>query len=279
MDSLKGKKILIGKEPGNGRLMIAVEGCGNTATIGQPGCVPNCVTRCRQAEGVAHALLAVDISGNLTLTNMKDKNVTFVNGSEIASKRVIPSNSVELGRERYPVSLNVIMSTAEKIVLAASRVHHNQAAYQQHSVSPQQHVTPQQQAKPTPPKRYNISHLSDVWDALQDGKKQIQNRHNTINLVRSVCAIFTGCAMPCIFFFGPVGYVLTGVGILGNIYSFFGMRKGNSADTMEQLTEDFQDRYICPNRECGKFLGNLSYRLLKRQYSMHCPYCKCEYYE
>ena len=87
------------------------------------------------------------------------------------------------------------------------------------------------------------------------------------------------CAMPCIFLFGPIGYVLTGIGIIGNIYSFVGLKNDDASDVLERLNEDFQDRYVCPNPDCNKFLGNLSYRLLKRQYSMHCPYCKCEYVE
>lgn len=85
--------------------------------------------------------------------------------------------------------------------------------------------------------------------------------------------------MPCIFMFGPVGYALTGIGIIGNLYSFIGLKNDNTAEVLEQIGETFQDEYVCPNPDCNKFLGNISYRLLKKQYSMHCPYCKSEYIE
>ena len=95
MDRLKGKTILIGKEPGQGRLLVSVS--GKTA-VGASNSVPNSVSRCKVAEGVAHAKITVDQSGNMVLTNMKTENVTYVNGSEIASKRILPSNTVELGK-------------------------------------------------------------------------------------------------------------------------------------------------------------------------------------
>ena len=85
--------------------------------------------------------------------------------------------------------------------------------------------------------------------------------------------------MPCIFFLGPAGYVLTAIGIVGTVYSFVAMKNDNTSEQQEQLLEQFQDNYACPNPNCNKFLGNISYKLLKKQYGMHCPYCKSEYVE
>lgn len=254
MDKLKGKTILIGKEPGQGRLLIAIQENGKNAAIGAPGSVPSCVSRCKLAEGVAHAKITVDQSGNMILTNMKSQNLTFVNGSEIASKRVSLTNLVELGKDRFGISLPVVIETAKKLV----------------------DIVP---PPSTPANKFNISHLEHVWTNLQTKRKEIQAKQKRINLVRSGCGIFTMCAMPCIFLFGPVGYALTGIGILGNIYSFVGLKNDETSDVIEQLNEEFQDRYVCPNPECNKFLGNISYKLLKKQYSMHCPYCKSEFVE
>lgn len=276
MDKLKGKNILIGKEPVNGRLMIAVEGCAKTATIGQYGAVPNCVSRCRPEQGVAHASLSVDNQGNMILRNMKPKNITFVNGSEIASKRVVFSNKIELGKDRYPVVLNLVIDMAKKIVMANNPYFHQQPS----NNNPQQIKQPQ-----TPPKRYNISHLYSIWQSLQDNKKQIQKKRDNINLIRSGCGIFTMCAMPCIYFFGPIGYALTGIGILGNIYSFIGVKGSNYYEVMEEINDDFQNQYVCPNPECKKFFGFINYNLLKNQLrnhkdqKMYCPRCGCELYE
>lgn len=255
MDELKGKTILIGKEPGQGRLLVAVSDCGKTAAIGVAGSVPNSVSRCRPKEGVAHAKISIDGNGNMTVTNMKSQNVTYVNGSEIASKHISISGSLELGKDRYAVNLPKVIEAAKKLVTAGG---------------PQKEV---------PAQRFNISYLEDVWNDVLAKRKAIQAKQKKINLIRSGCGIFTMCAMPCILFFGPIGYVLTGVGIIGNVYSFVGLKNDDTTDVIEHLNDEFQEKYICPNPGCGKFLGSMSYKLLKRQYSMHCPYCKCEFIE
>ena len=258
MERLKGKTILIGKEPGIGRLLIAIQDNGKSTAIGSPGSVPACVSRCKPTEGVAHAKITVDQAGNMTLTNMKSQNVTFVNGSEIASKRVSATNSVELGKDRFSISLPVIIETAKEMASI--------------------HIVPPTPPEPKP-QQFNISHLERVWNDLQEKRKSIQAKQKRINLVRSGCGLFTLCAMPCIFMFGPIGYILTGIGIVGNLYSFIGLKNDNTTDAIEQMNEEFQDRYVCPNPDCNKFFGNISYKLLKKQYSMHCPYCKSEFVE
>lgn len=92
MERLKGKTILVGKEPGQGRLLVAVLETGKAAAIGSPGCVPNSVSRCKPADGVAHVKITIDQSENMVLTNMKPQNVTFINGTEIVSKHVTATN-------------------------------------------------------------------------------------------------------------------------------------------------------------------------------------------
>lgn len=254
MDRLKGKTILIGKEPGQGRLLVAIAG-GKAAII--PAAVPGSVSRCKVAEGVAHAKITIDQNGNMVLTNMKSQNVTYVNGSEIASKRVLPSNTVELGKDHFNISLPVIIETAKKL------------------------------AGPLPPPPtpvYDIKHLEKVWLNYHESLKQLREKQKRVNLIRSGCGIFTMCAMPCIFFLGPIGYALTGVGVLGNIYSFVGLKNDNTTDEQERLAEEFQDSYVCPH--CKKFLGNISYKMLKKQIvspkdqKMYCPLgCGAEFIE
>lgn len=257
MENLKGKTILVGKEPGQGRLLVAISGTGRTAAVGAPGCVPNCVSRCRPTENIAHAKIVIDRDGNMVLSNIKSQNVTFVNGSEIESKRITQTNTVELGKDRFSVSVPVILETAKKIAAASD---------------------PAPQPRPGV-RKFNISHLEHVWNDLQAKRKEIQAKQKKVNLIRQGCGVFTSGAMLCIYFFGPVGYVLTVIGLLGNAYSFIGLKNDNTTDMIESLNEDFQDRYVCPNPDCNKFLGNISYKLLKKQYSMQCPYCKSEFVE
>lgn len=273
MDRLKGKTILIGKEPGQGRLLVSV--MGKTAAIGSPNSVPGSVSRCKVTEGVAHAKIDIDQSGNMVLTNMKSQNVTYVNGSEIASKRIMPSNTVELGKDRFNINLPVVIETAMKIVTVTGGTGGNggQGGKVGNGGQP---ISPVQ--------KYNIKHLERVWIHYHDSLKHLREKQKKVNLIRSGCGIFTMCAMPCIFFLGPIGYALTGVGVLGNIYSFVGLKNDNTSDEQERLAEEFQDSYVCPN--CGKFLGNISYKMLKKQIvspkdqKMHCPQgCGAEFIE
>ncbi|MBR6589751.1 MAG: FHA domain-containing protein [Bacteroidaceae bacterium] len=259
MEKLKGKTILIGKEPGQGRLMVAVSGTGKSASLGAVGSVPGCVSRCKPAEGVGHAAVVIDASGNMILKNVKSQNITYVNGQEIVSKRISVSDSIELGKDRFGINLSTVLETAKKLVVSVS--------------------VPSGGGGGSVTKTFNIAHLEVVWTDYHNGLRSLRENQKRVNLIRSGCGIFTMCAMPCIFFFGPVGYVLTAIGVIGNIYSFIGLKNDNTGDEQERLTEKFQERYVCPNPDCNKFLGNQSYKLLKRQYSMHCPYCKCEFVE
>lgn len=270
MELLSGKIILVGKEPSEGRLQIAIVGSGRAAVIGQPGSVPGSVSRCKIAEGVAHLKIEIDEVGHLTLTNMKPQNVTYVNGSEIVSKHLSTTDAViELGKDHFPIDLSLVLNTAEKLVDGTPSSSKKPSRPEAFSTERQGNQTPV----------YNISHLELVWNSLQDKRHEIQAKQRRTNMVRTACGIFTSSAILCCFLFGPVGYVLTAIGVLGNIYSFWGMKNDHSSETLEKLTETFQDDYICPNPDCKKFLGHISYRLLKRQYNMHCPYCKCEYVE
>ncbi len=251
MESLKGKTILIGREPEQGRFLVALDR-GKSTVLGNAGCVPSSVSRCKPAEGMGHSKIDVDNDGNMVITNLKSGNVTYVNGIEVASKRIDLSSKVELGKDKYLINLPAVLDSAKKLVSI--------------DVSEKS-------------KQFNIRHLEAVWTGHHEALKMLREKQKKINLIRSGCGIFTMCAMPCIFFLGPVGYALTGIGIAGNIYTFVGLKNDNTTEEQERLAEDFQDNYVCPNPDCNKFLGNLSYRLLKRQYSMHCPYCKCEYTE
>ena len=268
MERLKGKTILIGKEPGQGRLLVAIQGNGKSAAIGTPGSVPACVSRCKPAEGVAHAKITVDQNGNIVLTNMKSQNVTYVNGSEIASKRVSSSNSIELGKDRFSINLPVVIETAKKIVS----------------------VAPPQPPAPTT-KKFNISHLERVWNDFHDRGLEIKKKQKQQGIYASLPMFFTmgGGAITFVlsFILGEqykseiqiLSGILMVIGLIMLIFSFMSKKNDTSLEDLEKISEDFQDRYVCPNPDCNKFLGNISYKLLKKQYSMHCPYCKSEFVE
>lgn len=258
MEKLKGKTILIGKEPGQGRLLVAISGSGKSAAIGTAGCVPSSVSRCKPAEGVAHAGVVIDANGQMVVKNLKPMNITYVNGRETASKRVESSDTIELGKDRFRVNLSLVLETAKKLA-GGDNTGGGGTAGSKGS--------------------FNIAHLEVVWNDYHDELRDLREKQKRVNLIRTGCGVFTSCAFICIAIFGKVGYILTGIGVIGNIYSFFGLKNDNTMDEQERITERFQERYVCPNPECNKFLGNISYKLMKKQYSMHCPYCKSEFVE
>lgn len=274
MERLFGKTILIGKEPGQGRLCISViaNGVPKTAALGMPGCVPSCVSRCIPAENVAHAQISVDAAGNMTLKNMKSLNVTYVNGKEIQSKRITADSSVELGKDRYRVSIPAIMAAAQKIA-AASAPQSAGAGVRAGVPAP-----PAQQQPATQGKEFNIRPLQYVWNDYHNRLLEMQKEQRRLNVIRGGLGIFTtGGILTCVFL-GPWGYILTGVGLIGTVYSFVKGKSDTSIEDRERITEEFQDRYVCPNPDCNKSLPAVSYRILRRNYPK-CPHCKCTFVE
>ena len=261
MDNLKGKTILIGKEPGQGRLLVAIQETGKCCAIGAPGSVPACVSRCKPAEGSAHAKIAVGYDGCLTLTNMKAQNVTFVNGSEIASKRISLSNSVELGKDHYSINVPAIIEAAKKIAALSE--------------------TPKPQPNPQP--SVDISHLRSVYenyetemDRIVLAQQELGKKRMLPIMVSSASGILSG--LGALISLSSLWVTLPVTGIVSLLY----FRNYNSKDTSyedrKNANSEFQHNYVCPS--CGHFFGSLGYDLLKNQLrnpkdqKMYCPKCK-----
>lgn len=280
MDRLKGKTILIGKEQGQGRMLISV--AGKTAAVGPTNCVPNSVSRCKVAEGIAHAKISVDQNGNMTLTNMKTQNVTYVNGSEIASKRITSSNTVELGKDRFNINLPVVIETAKKLAVVSGG---NGGQGGNGGNNGQGGNSGQGINGTVTKKKYNISHLKRVWDTYEkemDRIAQQQQETGKKKMLPIMVGSFSGVASPILATLVAVNTLCITVPVAAisfGLYFINYRKKDTSYEERKEASERFTDEYVCPNPDCNKFLGNLSYKLLKKQYSMHCPYCKCEYVE
>lgn len=250
---LENSTILIGKEPGRGRLLVAVTAGGNTrtTTVGEAGSVPGSVSRCLPAEGVAHCKITVGTDGAMVLANLKQRNVTYVNGTEIVSKRITPDCRVELGCDRYKVDL-------AGVIAAAGR----QTATSQNPAS---------QAE------YSIKGLKPVWEEYNNAIKQIRIRQKNVGLLSSVPMAFSmfggliAGVMPEIRGFA---LVFTGVALVIMIIGLYLRFTDKSIEQTEQLTERFQNRYVCPNPKCRHFMGNQPYNVLRQNTA--CPYCRCK---
>ena len=277
MDRLKGQTILIGKEPGQGRLLISVT--GKTAAIGSPNSVPNSVSRCKVAEGVAHAKITVDNNGNMILTNMKPQNVTYVNGSEIATKHISPSNSIELGIDRFSINLPLVIETAKKLGNITSNV--SGGTNGQNGFAGNNNSAP---AK----KKFNIKHLEVVYNDYHSKVLERQKNQKKLGILASCSMFFTigGGAVAAVANKLEMGetaqefmWILPVVGFVVFLISMYMRIKDTSIEDADATNLEYTKRFVCPNPDCGKFLGNMPYELMKTQYSMQCPYCKSEFVE
>ena len=246
-DVLEGKTILIGKEPGQGRLLIAVKGVPKVTTLGQAGSVPNSVSRCKPGEGIAHCQIEVDSTGGLKLTNLKAQNVTYVNDADIVWKQINQNtDSVALGKDKYVINIKEILDAARKLF----------------------------------GETFDISPLKDVWDDYSANLKKIKIRQKHIGLLSSIPIAFTMLGTIIIGVapeIRPFAIVFTGIALIVMLIGLYLRFTDKSIEETEKLNDKFQDRYVCPNPKCHQYLGNTPYKLLRQK--KNCPSCKCQWRE
>jgi len=259
---LKGKTIFIGKEPSNGRLCVSlsVNGQHKSAVIGEMHSVPNSVSRCKPGENAAHCKITVDNDGNMVVTNMKSQNVTYVNGTEIVSKKINSNSHIELGKDHYVINLSTVLRAASKIVGVTATT-----SRMLHSAVP---VTTGQE--------YSIRHLKRVWEEYNCNMKEIKIRQRNYGLLSSIPMAFSmlgGLIAGIAPDIRNFALVFTGIALFIMLIGFYKRFTDKSIDEAEELTEDFQRNYVCPNPKCHHFMGNQPYNILRQNKS--CPYCKC----
>ncbi len=257
-------EILIGKEPGKGRLMLSVKSNGNNriAYIGSENSVPNSVSRCRPADGVGHCLIAIDENGIIRITNLKPQNTTRVNDIEIESKTIEPSVKVTIGKDNYPLNIKAIIELSEKIDTQDQSV-----AQESESCS--------------------IKPLQEVWNTYYEKTYELQIRQRRQAKIRSLY-------MPLVLVSGAAGFGVKYLGLAPSIASvissilwclaalmlFYGTYLTFTDRTIEEkreLEEEFHKKYVCPNPQCNNFMGTKPYSDLRKQKA--CPYCKTKFTE
>lgn len=234
-------ELIFGRESGASRLHIVVN--GKDCFYGAAGSVPRSVSR-------QHCKLVIDDSGNYTIVNLKPENVTYVNGLPVASKRIRPDEDhVELGAEHYGLAVSAIMKA-----LFGSK---------------------------EPLKPYSIVPLEKVWNEYHDTKLEIQIKEKKTAAIRSVTGMFSMAAVACGFIPGiasltALRVLLYAVGLLLAVYFFVKLYRSSSEQPkfMDALDKKFRRNYVCPNPDCGQFMGYLPYEELKKKTT--CPYCKCK---
>lgn len=175
----------------------------------------------------------------MILTNIKPQNVTYVNGSEIASKRISINNTVELGKDRYRIGLPVVIDVAKKIA-----------------------ATPG-------PETYNISHLERIWNDYETEIDRIVKQQQDVakkRMLPIMVGSLSGVASPLLATLVAVNtlYITVPVAAISfGLYFINYHKKDTSYEDRKAATERLTERYVCPN--CHRFLGNISYKLLKNQ--------------
>lgn len=256
MDRLKNKTILIGKDPNQSRLLVSVKvnGQTKTAAIGDVGNVPNSVSRNQPTENIAHCALSVDNNGSLKIMNLKPQNVTFVNGSEIMSKKISSDAKVALGKDRYPLPVGIVVETAKRLV---------------------GNVPP----PPLPP--VQINHLEKIWDDYEKTNEniaiQIQERGRK-RMLPMVVGSASGLFAPLLasVFSTSTLYVTAPISIISFIIYFkIYNEKDTSINDKKTAQDKLIDNYICPNDKCRHFLGYQPYKIIRQ--NKKCPYCGCSW--
>lgn len=262
LESLKGKEIFVGRESGIDRLLVylSINGQIKAFQIGNSGSVPKSVSRAIPNQNKAHISIKIDDTGNIIVSNSKPENVTFVNGSQIVFKRISENDNVELGADHYLLPLQDLLDKSSQL------------------------TTSQLQNSTT----YNISHLEKIWNDYHEADLAIKDKQHKMGLQQRIPIFFTigaGALTSVAWSLGwgewirIVSICLTGIGLLLMIYFFIQSSKFNPVRELDKLRETFQRKYICPNPECKRFLGNYSYSMMKNQFKMECPFCHSRFKE
>lgn len=262
---LENSTILIGKDSATGRLLIStvIDGKRRSVVIGDAGSVPGSVSRCLPAEGVAHCKITVGADGVMVLTNLKSRNVTYVNDMEIVSKRITPDSHIALGCDRYALDLAGVIAAVSRLSASSPQAQASDAASRQQSKA-----------------EYSIKGLKPVWEEYHNELKQMRIRQKNIGLLSGVpmaFSMFGGLIAGVVPDIRIFALIFTGIALIIMIIGLYYRFTDKTIERTEQLTEHFQDTYVCPNPSCRHFMGNLPYNILRQ--NTGCPYCKCKFTE
>lgn len=250
MERLKEKTILIGRDPNTSKLLISmnVNGQIKNVTLGN-GVIPNSVSRCLPAQNSAHCKITVNQNGDMILTNLKEQNITKVNGSEILSKRITNTNNISLGKEDYSFSVDSVLEVAKKL-------------------APEPPVMPK-----------SIKHLEKVYEDYEktlDMIHQFQEKKGKMGRLPILVSSFGGVLSTALAILGIpklliVTVPITVLPLLLHVKNF--THKDTSYEDRKKAQDKLIDEYICPH--CQHYLGSQPYKVLKQ--NKKCPHCKGEW--
>lgn len=204
------------------------------ARIGQAGSVPQTVSR-------QHCSLTVDADGTMKLRNLKPENTTYVNGVAVEQKTIKPSDTVQLGPDRYQVDMKTLVALLDKLT----------------------------------PKTADIRPLKQLYSQYEHDVMQLEIAERKFNSLRGATGLITMAAILLSFTLGhgPVYMILYITAIL--VSAAFTVKAYRNSSNMpkrkKELQDRFKDKYRCPN--CGHHYS-MNYNELVMYDA--CPFCKAK---
>lgn len=247
-------EIIIGREQGARRLHCVAD--GREFNVGQAGTVPTSVSR-------QHCKIVINGS-SMSIENLKDQNITYVDGNQVFSKSITATSKVQLGNDKYLVPLQQVIQLATGTPSTPSSAPARAA----------QAAKPAQPAAPT----FSLRPLKSVWEEYDRRKLEIQNeaaKRANQQRVQGIISMF-GMALGLL----PIPMVFRAVCVIAALgLAIYFFMQGQSTDTVQQqlhdLDEEFAGKYKCPNPKCGKPFGNAPYRQI--EFNKQCFACGCKY--
>lgn len=227
-------EIIIGREEGARRLHCIAG--GREFNLGIAGSVPTSVSR-------KHCKLIIN-GDRLAIENLKDLNVTFVDGNQVFSKVITANSHIQLGNEKYNLPLKEIIGL----------------------------VAPKKTTKPSKPEKdapiFSLAPLEAVWNEYDSLKVELQQENeNRAKKQRKKMGIrMTLSGIPII---GPITNAIMGATMMSS------SNNESNAVLLRKLDEELDNTYKCPNPVYGRPFGPIPYRRLK--FTRKCPNCGCEY--
>ncbi|MCH5221146.1 MAG: FHA domain-containing protein [Muribaculaceae bacterium] len=202
-----------------------------------------------------HCKVTDNGDGTYTIENISSTGVTKVDGREIIKTKATLNSRIQLGP--------TFSATLVELIGAQSC-----------NDSPTPGSDPKHEVK-----TYSISGLKHMWEENDAIEKRLGKRNRELGIIRSSLGIFSLGGILSTRLIGDSGFILTGIGLAGTLYSLFMMKNIESSEDTRQRRMEYRRKWVCPNPECGKALNfSDDYYLLKSNYQS-CPYCKCKYVE
>jgi len=234
-------ELIVGREKETNNVLVTIDGKNYKWDVG--GSVPKTVSK-------QHCVLKTIDGINIQITNLKQQNVTWVNGMPVSSFSIQKGkDKVELGVERYVLDWSII----DKILSMAEK---------------------------NTPKEVDIMPLKKVWEDYQYSLGHMQKKQAFVNACRGGVSLFTigGVAagyvmkesmsevMPVLYVLAVFATVLfVGMGV----YDALKMPKRK-----EQITRNFTKKYCCPH--CHYFFGFQSFDIFSNNMDC-CPKCRSKF--